>query len=78
MAYQPKKFEITSLELIGYRQPDGSIRLGNPSGTWFPSFPLEVEVEGLTYTLEDTKVNREMFDLTPDHAGFTVEWGVYV
>ena len=80
MAYKPKPFEIAGFELVGWRQADGDLRLGDAKrGTLVKDFPKEVHVCGATYTLEEIKRNRDDGPpLAEDHPGFFMEWGVYV
>lgn len=68
MSYLPKPGEIAGFELIGYRQKDKSIKLGNENGTPMQTFPDEVVVNGMTYTLEEITKNPNSI----------IEWGVYV
>jgi len=80
MAYQPKPDDLAGFDLVGFRQPDGRVYLGEEggAGTNLPDFPAEVEMLGKVYTLEEVKKNREMFDLDEDHPGYNIEWGIYV
>jgi hypothetical protein len=75
--YSPKPWEVAGFELIGYRQEDGSIRLGNEKGTHLPDFPKEVEAFGVVYCLEEVRKNKDEYNLSPDHEGYRIEWGVY-
>lgn len=75
--YEPKPWEVAGFEIIGYRQEDGSIRLGNDGGTHLPDFPKEVKAFGIVYCLEDVRKNKDECDLTPEHEGYRIEWGVY-
>ena len=57
-AYRPKPFEISSVELFGYRLPDGTIKLFGDKingETCMQDFPKEIDVCGATYTLEEIK-----------------------
>jgi hypothetical protein len=59
MFYKPQIGEMSSFYLVGYRQPDGSIRLGKETGTSLPNFPDEVELDGIVWTLENIKLNQK-------------------
>lgn len=78
--YKPKRYEIAGVDLIGYRQPDGSIRLGknDPDASRLPNFPKSIEVEGIVYTLELIRKNDERNSLPDNHSGKHIEWGTYV
>lgn len=86
MTYKPRKFEIAGVDILGERQDDGSIKLGaEPSigpdtRTHLPAFPEKIDVEGVTYTLEDVRENDGKWRETapPDHPGLRLCWGVYV
>lgn len=87
MAYRPQKYEIAGIDLFGERQDDGTIKLGprmQVTGTRTPDnrtqvsdFPDEIEVEGVTYVLEEIRLNRVECNLSPGHPGYNIEWGVY-
>lgn len=78
--YVPKPYEVAGFELMGYRQADGSIKLGpEGKGVHLPNFPKEVAAFGVVYTLERVKRNIDLApDLPEDHEGYSIEWGEYV
>jgi hypothetical protein len=74
--YKPQKYDLAGFDLVGYRQPDGSIRLG--SKVIVSEFPPEVELIGVVYTLEEIVVNDKDGTLSEDHPGKHLMWGIYV
>lgn len=70
--YKLNKYDVASFEIIGYRQPDGKIKLGHNESTQvlLDDFPSEVEFLGVVYTLEEKKQNS--------HSPNNIEWGIYV
>lgn len=81
MTYKPQCYEIAGVNLIGYRQADGSVVLGDQThGTHLPDFPEDIDVEGVTYSLEYVRKNREESPdiVVPGHPGYPIEWGIYV
>lgn len=76
--YEPKAGQIAGLELIGYRQQDGTIKLGTQSGEHLENFPEEIQTPYGIFTLEFIKKNDEEDVLPPTHEGKMIEWGVYV
>jgi len=79
MTYQVNKDHLAGFDLIGYRQPDGTILLGM-EGNQHPmaDFPEEAEILGNTYTLEKVRKNDPDDKLKADHPGKNIEWGLYV
>ena len=73
--YIPKRGEVAGFELHGYRQPDGTIRLGSDDkyGTALPEFPGLVEVAGAEYRLEYINQNVD----AKGEVRNNMEWGVY-
>jgi len=76
MVHEVDKDSLAGFELIGYRQADGTILLGNKVP--MNNFPKEVEILGAAYSLEDVKLNDEDDTLPADHEGKFIEWGIYV
>lgn len=67
MSYKPKKGEVSGVELCGWRQEDGSIRLGLvKGGTVVKDWPKVVCIADTMYTLEEQ-------DWQPNGFG----WGIY-
>lgn len=79
-AYEPKTGQICGFEIIGYRQKDGKIRLGNSNdGEMLEGFPKEIKTPYGTFQLEEIKLNDNEENQLPDeHPGKNIEWGVYV
>lgn len=74
-AYQPNPGEIAGFDLFGRRQEDGTVKIGSNT---YPDFPQECRCEGMTYTLELIKKNKDEGNLAPGHPGYDIEWGIYV
>ena len=75
--YEPKPGEIAGFEIIGYRQPDGTVKIPNEDAEAVLDFPEEVRVCGATYTLEGVNKNDEDGTMPDDHGGKYIEWGLY-
>lgn len=77
--YEAKKGQIAGFEVIGYRQKDGSVQLGNPeNGDILTDFPNEIKTPYGIFQLESIKSNDEEDKLPNDHPGKNIEWGIYV
>ncbi len=75
MAYTLKRSELAGFDVIGYRQADGTIKLGSQNGTQLDDFPDEIELNGNVFALEEVKSQGH---LPADHPGRVIEWGIYV
>lgn len=80
--FEPKNGEVAGLELVGYKQADGTIRLGDyKRGKILKEFPPCVRVAGAVYTLEEVKWQadswkpEDMKDWTEQQR--TIGWGEY-
>lgn len=72
--YVPEPGEIAGFDLTARLQPDGT--LVTEAGTVFTEFPPEVEVCGVTYTLEYVKPNE--VPVGHPSGDPTIQWGIYV
>lgn len=73
-----KENEMAGFEIIGYRQKDGSLRLGDEEeGELMNDFPKSVITTYGTFSLEDVRLNDENGNLPSDHPGKNIEWGIY-
>lgn len=77
MTHQVSAEEIAGFDLIGFRQPDGTILLGT-NEIPMSDFPAEAEILGQVYTLENVVLNDANGDMPDDHPGKNIEWGQYV
>ena len=76
MPHKVKSDQLVGFDLIGYREPDGSILLGADKIP-MANFPQEVEILGITFALEEVLKNDLIGSLESDHPGKTIEWGRY-
>lgn len=76
--FKVKTGQIAGFEVIGYRQKDGTIKLGNQNGEQLADFPEAIETPYGIFTLELIKKNDKDNSLPPGHEGKDIEWGIYV
>ena len=76
--FEPKAGQIAGFDIIGYRQRDGKVKLGDENGELVNDFPEEIQTPYGVFTLETIKKNDEDNTLPEDHPGKNIEWGIYV
>lgn len=77
--YEPKIGQITAIEIIGFRQINGRIKIGNSEdGELLNNFPSKIKTPYGIFQLEQIKLNGNEDKLPREHPDKNIEWGIYV
>jgi len=77
-AYEPQEMQVSGIEIIGYRQRDGKIKIGDGENSeLMDDFPASIKTPYGTFVLEKTTSNDPEGKLADGHPGKMIEWGHY-